>query len=309
MQLIEGIENFKDKYDGRLVLALGNFDGVHLGHREIIRTTVNIAKENSAASAVLLLSPHPLSVLFPQTPPLLLITMEDRIKKLEEQGLDFIIVHPFNLEFAAIRQEEFARDTLREKIGADFIVIGFDYSFGYSGSGSPSDLTQYGKQFGYCVKTMEPIRLGERVVASSYIRCLLQSGQVEEAAAMLGYPFYIRGLVVHGDGRGRLLGFPTANVLTLFGVILPGHGVYLTKVNGEGIDAWALTNVGKRPTFCQGEANIEVHLLDVEKNLYGKELTVHFLQKIREERAFPCAGDLTEQIKLDIAYARQLINR
>ncbi|MBS4031397.1 MAG: bifunctional riboflavin kinase/FAD synthetase [Clostridiales bacterium] len=308
MLLILGIENFKQNYDGKLTLALGNFDGVHLGHREIIRTTVTTAKKNGTASAVLILSPHPLSVLFPQKPPALLMTMEDRISKLGDEGIDFIIVHPFSREFAAIKPEEFARDILHEKLGADCIVVGFDYSFGHFGSGSPTDLTEFGKRFGFCVNIMEPVRVAGVTAASTIIRGLLQTGRVEEAARMLGYPFYLRGSVVHGDGRGRLLGFPTANVLTPCDVILPDHGVYLTKIHGEGLEAWAVTNVGKRPTFCQGEANVEVHLLDVERNLYDKELIVHFLQKIREERVFSGAGELIEQIELDIALARQLIS-
>lgn len=307
MQLIQGIENFKRNYEGKLVLALGNFDGVHLGHREIIRATVNAAKEKNAASAVLILSPHPLSILFPERPPALIMTMEDRITKLGDAGIDFVIVHPFTREFAAISPEEFARDVLHNKLGANCIVVGFDYSFGHFGSGSPADLTEFGKRLDFSVNIMEPVRVAGVPAASTIIRGLLQTGRIVDANGMLGYPFYLRGTVVHGDGRGRLLGFPTANVLTPCDVILPDHGVYLTKVNGEGIHVWAVTNVGKRPTFCQGEPNVEVHLLDIENNLYGKELIVHFLQKIREERVFACADDLIEQIKLDIALARHLI--
>lgn len=308
MKLIHGIENFKHNYDGKLIMALGNFDGVHLGHREIIRATVNAAKEIGSASAVLILSPHPLSILFPERPPALLMTMEDRISKLGDEGIDFIIVHPFTREFAAICPEEFAHNVLHIKLGATGIVVGFDYSFGHFGSGSPADLTEFGKRFGFWVKIMEPVRVAGVAAASTIIRGLLKTGRVGDAAGMLGYPFYLRGSVIHGDGRGRLLGFPTANVLTPCDVILPDHGVYLTKVYGEGLESWAVTNVGKRPTFCQGEANVEVHLLDFDKNLYGKELIVNFLQKIREERVFSGAGDLIEQIKLDIALARQLIS-
>jgi riboflavin kinase / FMN adenylyltransferase len=146
-------------------------------------------------------------------------------------------------------------------------------------------------------------------VASSRIRALLASGRVEEAEEMLGYPFCLRGTVIHGDGRGRKLGFPTANVLTSREVIHPEHGVYLTRVRFPGEVHWALTNVGKRPTFSKTEPSVEVYLLDLQKNLYGQELNVQFLQKIREEKMFTGADELTEQIKKDVLRARRLIAR
>lgn len=309
MEIINGISKFREIYSGEIVLALGNFDGVHLGHRAIIEDAIMAARDRNGRSAVLVFSPHPLSVLSPERSPALIITINDRIRLLGEAGIDYVIVHPFTREFAALTPTAFAGEILCGTLAVSGVVVGFDYTFGRYGSGSATDMQHLGRQLGFAVRVVEPVEVNGMPVGSTRIRTFLMMGRVKEAAAMLGYPFYLRGPVVCGDGRGRVLGYPTANVMTPCEVIQPGHGVYLTRVLlDSGSQAfWGVTNVGKRPTFCPGKPTVEVHLLDFAKNLYGQELTVQFLQKIRDEKAFSGPAELAEQIKKDILQARELI--
>jgi riboflavin kinase/FMN adenylyltransferase len=310
MKIVRGIDSIREIYRGKLFLALGNFDGVHLGHREIIRNTVQTANDHGGKSAVLIFSPHPLAVLYPDKSPCLLLNMDDRIRLLGQAGIDFVIVHPFTREFAKIDPEGFAGQILRDKLGVSGIVVGFDYSFGRAGSGSPGDMCLYGKNFGFSVQVVEPVKIEGEPVGSTRIRALLAAGRVDEAGKLLGYPFFIRGVVVHGDGRGRRLGYPTANVSTSADVIHPGHGVYLCLVQLENKEEklWGLTNVGHRPTFAKADTSTEVFVLDFQKNLYGQELTLYFLQRIRVEKVFTGPGELIAQIEKDIRFARTLID-
>ncbi|MDW7650589.1 MAG: bifunctional riboflavin kinase/FAD synthetase [Bacillota bacterium] len=309
MQIVQGIDQFRQVCTGETFVALGNFDGVHVGHRKIIDTTVSAARRAGGTSAVLIFMPHPLSVLCPDRAPLLLQTVEDRIRMLGEAGVDYVIVHPFTREFASTVPEVFAADILAGKLGATGVVVGYDYSFGQRGTGTPQKLQRYGEGLGFWVHIVDPVSVDGVPVGSSVIRGYLSEGRVTAAAGMLGYPFFLRGQVVHGDGRGRQLGFPTANVHVDCDIIRPANGVYLTEAVTEGQRAWALTNVGKRPTFCKEDGSVEVHLLDLKKNLYGNELIVRFLQKIREEQAFRTADELASQIRQDVELARSLIAR
>ena len=204
--------------------------------------------------------------------------------------------------------ELFAAEILHGKLAISGVVVGYDYSFGRRGSGTPDELRQLGERLGFSVDVISPVAVNGVPVGSSLIRRYLTEGRVEAAADMLGYAFTLKGTVVHGDGRGRQLGFPTANLQTPCDIIRPGNGVYLTKaILKTGAEAWALTNVGYRPTFSKTECSVEVHLLDSTINLYEKELKVVFLQKIREEKAFKSAAELTVQITEDVRLARELI--
>lgn len=307
MEMFQGIETFRKNCSEPIVLALGNFDGVHKGHRQILRATTAAAGEISAKSACLIFMPHPLAVLMPARSPALLLSVQDRICSLGNAGIDYVIVHPFCRKFAAIEPEAFVKEILHEQLAVSGVVVGFDYSFGCRGAGTASDLKEMGSRFDFFVRVINPVTVDGIPVGSTAIRQYLAAGRVEAAAAMLGYPFYLRGQVVHGDGRGRKLGFPTANLLVNCELIRPGNGVYLTKAACGDKVCWALTNVGNRPTFCKDETSLEVYLLDQEKNLYGQELIVSFLQKIRDERIFDSSAALACQIQNDVALARSLI--
>ena len=307
MEIVNGISFFRQACREPHVLSLGNFDGVHLGHRAILQATVDAAKERGGKSSVLIFTPHPLQVLAPERFPALLISMEDRMRLLAAAGIDYAIVHRFTKEFAAITPEKFAKEILKGQLDVSGVVVGFDYTFGCYGSGSTEDMQNFGKICQFTVKVIDPVAVNGEPAGSSRIRTLLLMGRVEEAAEMLGYTFYLRGTVVPGDGRGRKLGFPTANVLSSCDVIQPGHGVYLTRALVAGRSFWGVTNVGRRPTFCKGETAVEVYLLDVAGNFYGQELTVEFWRKIRDEKPFASSTELVEQISQDVAGARQWI--
>lgn len=307
MQIIHGIDSFNSLQQKEIILALGNFDGVHIGHQEIISNTVSLARQQHKKSAVLIFLPHPLTVLHPDCSPGLVITVEDRTRMLCEAGVDYVILHPFDKEFAVITPARFAHEILAAKLHAATVVVGYDYSFGHRGDGKTDDLKAFGRELGFIVKVIPPITAEGKPVGSSTIRRLLAAGRVQQANVMLGYTYFLRGQVIHGDGRGHLLGFPTANLLISPEVMHPANGVYLTQAVTSNDTFWALTNVGSRPTFGKKDISVEVHLLDTKKNLYSKELIVRFLHRMREEKSFTNVDSLIAQIKHDVLAAKQLI--
>ncbi|MGI6657981.1 MAG: bifunctional riboflavin kinase/FAD synthetase [Dethiobacteraceae bacterium] len=309
MEIIRGIDSFHLYHQEPIYLALGNFDGVHCGHQVIIRTTVDLARAHNKKSAVLIFSPHPTMILRPERTTKLLLTVEDRIRMLGEAGVDYVIIHPFTPEFAAITPQQFITEILHRKLSAAGVVVGYDYSFGSRGRGKPADLQKAAAELGFLVQIVERVSIGGEPVSSTAIRQLLQQGDLDKANLMLGYPYFLRGMVIHGDGRGRTLGFPTANLQPPPEIILPANGVYLTQVKVKEEEYWALTNVGLRPTFNKDEISVEVYLLTAQKNLYQQELIVSFLQRIREERKFPDASALVAQIQADVRQAKNMIKK
>ncbi|HZK23845.1 MAG TPA: bifunctional riboflavin kinase/FAD synthetase [Oscillospiraceae bacterium] len=307
MEIVHGIESFQLCHREQVYLALGNFDGVHCGHKAIISTTVALAREHHKKSAVLIFFPHPLSILKPGKSTKLLNTAADRIRMLGEAGIDYVIIHPFTPDFAAISPQQFVVDILHRQLSVAGVIVGYDYSFGSRGIGTPADLQRLAQDLGFSVQVVERISILDQPVSSTAIRQLLQQGKMEEANLMLGYPYFLRGTVIHGDGRGRTLGFPTANLQLPAEVILPANGVYLTQVKLKEVKYWALTNVGMRPTFKKDAVSVEVYLFDTEKNLYDQELFVSFLQKIREEMSFTDVAALVAQIQADVRQAKNLI--
>ncbi|NLM45868.1 MAG: bifunctional riboflavin kinase/FAD synthetase [Firmicutes bacterium] len=307
MQIIQGIENFKHYHRGGICLALGNFDGVHVGHREILRETISMAGKIGKKSAALLFQPHPMSVLSPGKAPELILEAGDRIRLLGETGIDYVIIHSFTRDFAALSPEAFAGEVIADALQACGVVVGYDYSFGKCGRGTPEDLIRFGERFHFTVKVVDPVTVDGEVAGSTAIRSLLQQGELARANKMLGYYYFLRGTVVRGDGRGRLLGFPTANLAVAPEVVLPAFGVYLTWVAGRDISGWGITNVGRRPTFGKRDITVEIHLLDADKNIYGKELIVYFLHRLRGEKTFADAGALAAQIAEDAGTARKLM--
>ena len=252
--------------------------------------------------------PHPAKVLFPHSDLLLLSTVKERAKKLAEWGTDYLIIEEFTPEFASLSPYSFVKDYLARLLNVSTIIIGYDYSFGSKGQGTPNELLRWSGQFGYNVEIIPPVMIGNEVVSSSLIRELVSKGEVANVAAYLGDYFTRTGQVVHGEGRGRHLGYPTANLEIPPGLLIPGNGVYLTlAVWGEKI-FFSLTNIGKKPTFSQSnEVVIEVYLMDFSGDLYGEELTLKFLNKIRREKYFSEVGFLIKQIQADEKRARELI--
>lgn len=291
-------DDLKKLPPGGLVLAMGNFDGLHLGHRAVIGRAVDIAREKQLPSAVLTFKQHPRSVLFPESPPLLLLPPEEKVRRIEQLGVDMLVHLDFTTQLASLSAEEFARQILSEKLHAKQIVVGEDFHFGKERKGTPSMLQEVGRELGFTVTFVPPVQLGKCEVSSTQIRKLLGEGKVREAAVLLNRDYEIIGRVVRGDLRGRRLGFPTAN-LSAYNELIPKDGVYAVWAVHEGRRYAAMANIGKRPTFPGSVPTVEIHLLGFDGELYGEELSIHFIERIRPEKAFSSEEELIAQLHRD----------
>lgn len=277
-------------------LAVGTFDGVHLGHREVI----------AGSDSVLTFEPHPVSVVSPQHTPRLLTTLARKAELIASLGVSELIVIPFDQGFAARSAESFVADVLLDALGASEVAIGENFRFGHRAQGDAALLRA---QHAFRTVVHPLLEVGGEVVSSSHIRGLVQAGEIAEANRLLGTPFQIAGEVRHGDARGRELGFPTANLIPDEALACPGHGVYACVI-GEGPNAGmpAAVNIGVRPTFGTGRAElIEAYILDFQGDLYGSVLALDFLARLRGERRFDGPQALIEQMHADVAATRQIV--
>lgn len=282
-----------------VVVALGNFDGVHLGHQAVLARAVEEARALGGRVVAATFWPHPRSVLGAGSSPGLLTTIEARREALLEYGADEVRTIPFDLDLSRKSPKEFVRDVLVGELGARAVVVGENFRFGYKAAGDFEELGRLMREFGGEAHAVE-VRGAGGEISSTRIRALLLEGDVSGAARLLGRPYGVSGEVVVGDRRGRTIGFPTANVWPDPAVIVPAGGVYACFVRiGEKTHA-ACTNVGVAPTFERGENRIEAHLLDFAEDLYGRVIEVRFLQRIRTERRFSGVEELKEQIGQDV---------
>lgn len=311
MRVVQGSAALEKPLE-RAVLTVGNFDGLHVGHRAIMSTVIGRARALEGVSAVYTFEPHPRKVLRPDRAPRLLTTIEQKLELLEGMGLDVAIVEPFDRTFARLPADRFVREIIHERIGPAEVYVGYDFRYGRDREGSMRTLTELGPHLGFAVTIIPEVRIGNRDVNSTRIRELLETGQVEEAAELLGRPYTVRGRVVAGDRRGRSIGFPTLN-LEPENEILPAMGVYAGRVRlldgaeGSAADLLAaVINVGRRPTFEASDAVLaEAHLLDFEGDLYGRRVEFGFASHLRDERRFPSVDALKRQIGLDAEEARR----
>jgi riboflavin kinase/FMN adenylyltransferase len=294
------------------VVTVGNFDGLHVGHRAIIDIVVERARQLGGEAVVYTFEPHPRKVLQPDRAPRLLATIEQRVELFEQTGVDTVIVEPFTREFAKIPADVFIREILYEKIHPVEVYVGYDFHFGRDREGSMRLLTEMGPKLGFSVTIIPEVTVDAGDVNSTRIRQMLFEGRVEEAFSMLGRSYTIRGRVVKGDRRGRDIGFPTAN-LDPENEILPASGVYAGRMRflddgnpPRGTEALAVTNVGVRPTF-DGEHRLvaESHLVDFDGDIYGRRVELSFTHHLRDERRFSGVGALREQIAKDVEEGRR----
>lgn len=286
------------------VLTVGFFDGVHRGHRAVIDRVISAARTRGALSAVLTFEPHPQVILTGRKIPLL-TTLEEKAELLGSFGVDKVIVAPFDLRLAQMAPEQFVAETLVDRIGLVHIVIGYDHSFGRGATGNAETITALGGKLGFEVEIVGPVEGEYGTISSSGIRDLIgERGDVTTAARQLGRLYNLAGRVVHGDGRGKELGFPTANLQLEDGnKIIPLRGVYAVKVNrrAHGTTHDGVMNIGVRPTVTAGETRVlEVHLLEFDDDLYDEILTIEFLERIRDEQKFEGVEALKRQIGRDI---------
>jgi riboflavin kinase/FMN adenylyltransferase len=271
-------------------VAVGEFDGVHLGHREVI----------AGSDTVLTFEPHPLQVVRPEAAPRLLTSFDVKTELIAGLGVEELVVVPFDQGFAAQSPQEFIDQVLVESLESTRVSVGENFRFGHLAAGDP-DVLRADTRFE--TRVVPLVELEGEIVSSSHIRALVQAGEVDIAARMLGAPFQLRGEVVQGDRRGRELGFPTANIVPDEALVCPGHGVYVARADG----ACAAVNVGVRPTFGTGRAVlVEAYLLDREVDLYGEVLRVDFLERLRGERRFDSVDALVQQMRLDVERTREL---
>jgi len=304
-------------------VTIGNFDGVHLGHQALIRRTVERAREAGLPAVAITFDPHPLHVIKGKDAPPQLISLQHKLECFADLGINLALVMPFTLETAAWTPEAFVQKILVGCLNTRTLVVGYDYAFGKGRRGNAALLAALGQEHGFTVEQFPALYLHGDIVSSTRIRVALYSGEVARAAALLGRPHSVEGVVVKGMNRGgRLLGFPTANLHMDEGLLLPAKGVYavLAEVSpkrhslpgictgGGGAYLKGVANVGNNPTFGDEYLRVETHLLDFHADIYGSPFRVHFIERLRDERKFNGVPELVEQIKRDAAKAREILS-
>lgn len=290
------------------VLALGNFDGLHRGHQKIIERIRRSAADRGTTALVLTFDPHPPRVVRPDKAPPLLMTMPQKLAALDKAGLHGAAVVRFTEAFSRLTPEQFVRQVLADWLRVSEVWVGADFLFGHERAGTFSVLRSLGAQYGFRAEKIDPVRYKEFVVSSTRIRRLIAEGRVDEAGALLGHHYAIDGIVTRGAGRGRTLGFPTANLST-DNELVPPTGVYATAAELHGTRWPAVTNIGVRPTFeSSGAVVVETHVLGLAADVYDARLSLSFIQRLRDERKFADVDALREQIAADVRRAGRLFD-
>ena len=307
--MVKNYHSLEDLSLKKTWLTIGVFDGVHRGHQEILSRLTAGAHASGAPAVVLTFYPHPAEVLGKQNNLKYLTLPDEKVARLSELGADIVITHPFNTEVAFLSAWEFMQ-YLKVHLDMRQLWVGYDFALGRNRGGDVINLTEIGNELGYHVHPVSPVVVNDEVVSSSQIRSLLYAGRVSEAAAQLGRPYALSGRVVHGDGRGRKINIPTANLDVPAEKAIPTNGVYACQAwVGEGRYP-AVTNIGIRPTFTpeMKTSSVETHILDFTQDLYDQVVKLEFIERLREERKFPSAETLVEQIQVDISRAREVLN-
>ena len=291
------------------VLALGNFDGLHRGHRKILDRLQRVAGERRATSVVMTFDPHPPRVVRPDEAPPVLLASAQELEGLAQAGVDGAAIVRFTHELSQWEPETFVRTVLVEWLRVSEVWVGANFLFGHDRSGNFSLLRTLGARYGFKAEKIDPVRYKDFVVSSTRVRRLVTEARVDEAAALLGHPYVVEGVVVRGAQRGRSIGFPTANLCSE-NELMPPHGVYATNAIIDGIVLPSVTNIGTRPTVdSSGKTSVETHIFDLERDLYGATMRLAFVQRLRDERAFDSLDLLKSQIAADCARARVLFDR
>ena len=290
----------------RVVLTLGNFDGVHVGHREILRRAMTLARAGGARAGLLTFHPYPARVLQPDKAPPLIVPTRGKLKLIAETGIDFVWIARFSRSFSQLSPEAFLGEYVLPRVGLVGMVVGYKVSFGKDRAGDATVLVDLGKRIGFGVEVVGPVSRHGLRVSSTAVREALLRGDVRVAARLLGRPHRLWGRVGHGVQRGRKLGFPTANV-EVRGGLLPLDGVYAVRVAGLGRAHLGIANVGYRPTFGGTARGVEVHLFDFEADLYRCRLEVDLVERLRGEVRFASAEALAGQIRRDVERAREIL--
>ena len=307
METVQGISHFKSSEN--TAITIGTFDGVHIGHRRILERLINNAKKNGNKSMVLTFFPHPRMVLQKDSEIKLLNTLVEKQEILKGMGLDYLIVHPFTKEFSRLTALEFVRDLLVNQLRVKSVVIGYDHRFGRNRNASIQELKGFGNSYDFQVEEIPAQEIDDVSVSSTKIRNALLNGDIVTANSYLGYDYMLTGTIIQGKGLGKDLGFPTANLhIKEPFKLIPQNGVYIVHCPFNGQNAKGMMNIGFNPTVKGTTQSIEVHLFDVNQNLYDKELQVRFVKKIRDEHKFDSLEALRTQLQIDKNVALDFLN-
>ena len=308
MKVFKDIGEITPEYQSS-VITIGNFDGIHLAHQEILQRVVQEARERRVRSVVITFDPHPQRVLHPERQPFyLLTTLDEKVKLIESLGLDAVLLIAFTQVFSAMTAEAFVREILWDKLRIQKVFIGHDYAFGNRKQGNEDFLRSMGGMLGFEVESINTFTVNDTTVSSTNTRGAILDGDVGKAALLLGRPYSLSGTVIRGYQRGREIGIPTANIEP-GKELLPANGVYAVVVDLEGVRHAGVLNVGFNPTFSNEKLSVEVHIMNFDGDLYGKHLTVSFIERIRSEMKFESPQKLAEQILRDKAKAEEILAR
>lgn len=303
MIVVMGSSNFAGP--GGVSLTVGNFDGVHLGHRELLRRAVERARDRELMAVALTFTPHPVRFFSPHARFYEITTFDEKARLIGSLGIEVLVVEPFDGGVGLMAPDEFVREVVHRRLRARHLTVGYDFTFGRNRSGTAALLQALGRELRFTVEVVPPVVRGGTIVSSTRVRELLLGGRVREAEELLCRPYGIGGRVVPGAGRGRKLGFPTANI-QVEQELIPLPGVYVVEAVLGDRAMKAVANIGFNPTFGENSLGVEVHILDFDGDLYGGMIEVRFRERIRDERKFKSVDDLVRQIEKDVRYAREL---
>lgn len=309
MKIVRYSRNIKLPKKSRYI-ALGVFDGVHLGHRKLIKLTVNKAKKNKGISIVVTFDPHPDRIIIPENNVFLLTTLKERINLIRDLEVDIFLIIKFSKILSKMSPKDFIVKILVNSLQVKELFVGFNYKFGFQGKGNVDCLKEYGKIYKFKTSILKPEVINKTIISSTIIKEYIRLGDTKKAKKLLGHNVIISGRVISGKGRGRkLLNFATANIEIPLEKILPANGVYLVEINIDNQKYYGLMNIGIKPTFKEKNKTVEVHIINFNKSIYNQVVNINILQKIRNEKYFNHAGLLKKQIEDDILTASKIISK
>ena len=308
MRIFDNLKSYSSKKES--ILTIGTFDGVHVGHNKILKRLIQDSKKNNLSSLVMTFFPHPRMILNKSHEIKMIDTIDEKINLLEKTGLDNLIIHPFDNNFSKIRAKEFVEEILVKKLKIKEIIIGYDHKFGKDREASVEDLKKFGKDYMFTVKEIPAQEIDSIAISSTKIRNAILNGEIEKCNKFLGRNFILTGKVVYGDGLGKKIDFPTANIeIKETYKIIPKNGVYLVKTKINSNTYFGMMNIGIRPTVGGTNKSLEIHFFNFKDNIYGKNVSIEIIKKIRDEEKFSSIDQLKIQLKKDEQFCLKLINK
>ena len=308
MRIFDNLKSYSSEKES--ILTIGTFDGVHIGHNKILKRLIQDSKKNNLSSLVMIFFPHPRMILNKSHEIKMFDTIDEKINLLEKTGLDNLIIHPFDNNFSKIRAKEFVEEILVKKLKIKKIIIGYDHKFGKDREASVEDLKKFGKDYMFTVKEIPAQEIDSIAISSTKIRNAILNGEIEKCNKFLGRNFILTGKVVYGDGLGKKIDFPTANIeIKETYKIIPKNGVYLVKTKINSNTYFGMMNIGIRPTVGGTNKSLEIHFFNFKDNIYGKNVSIEIIKKIRDEEKFSSIDQLKIQLKKDEQFCLKLINK